>query len=103
MNINIRSTHSFFPGGASDDFAKAKAYIPFAATIELPPSHEDLSNDGFKIDASKIRGVGEEMWAAMTEVALAASLEILGPDKSSRLEEKLRREGSRVQAQQREG
>ena len=26
----------FSPGGASDDFAKARAHIPYAVTIELP-------------------------------------------------------------------
>ena len=29
----------FKKGGASDDFAKAKAHIPFAVTLELPPTH----------------------------------------------------------------
>ena len=34
--------HSFFfvhaiTGGASDDFAKARAMVPYAVTVELPP------------------------------------------------------------------
>ena len=29
----------FIKGGASDDFAKAKAHVPFAVTLELPPTH----------------------------------------------------------------
>ena len=32
-------SHFFKKGGASDDFAKAKAHIPFAVTLELPPTH----------------------------------------------------------------
>ena len=40
-------------GGASDDFAKAKAYIPYAVTLELPP--DSRSRSGFRISPEKIR------------------------------------------------
>lgn len=67
----------FYPaGGASDDFAKAKAHIPYAVTVELPGEPET----NFEFPPSGIKGVGAEMWAAMKIVAKAAREEDLGPD-----------------------
>lgn len=72
----------FYPaGGASDDFAKAKAHIPYAVTIELPD--RENGRHGFQLPASQIRSVGEEMWAAMKSVAEAALAEPLGRDVSA--------------------
>ncbi|TRY63124.1 hypothetical protein TCAL_04005 [Tigriopus californicus] len=66
-------------GGASDDFAKARALIPYAATIELPGSH---GKRRFVLPASQIRSVGEEMFAAMGVVAEVARNHPLGDDPS---------------------
>merc|ERR1712141_766794 len=78
-------------GGASDDFAKAKAYIPYAVTLELPP--DSRSRSGFRISPEKIRSTGEEIFAGLTEVALTALKEPLGPDRSALMEERLRTVG----------
>ena len=43
----------FFPGGASDDYAKGRAHIPYAATVELPGDDrwvlEEESFDGLML------------------------------------------------------
>ena len=49
-------------------------------------------SQGFQISPSKIKSVGEEIWAGLQEVASTASKEPLGPDRSALMEEKLRRQ-----------
>jgi len=89
---DVETAAGLYPaGGASDDFAKAKAHIPFAVTLELPPTHS-YESQGFQISPSKIKSVGEEIWAGLQEVASTASKEPLGPDRSALMEEKLRRQ-----------
>ena len=51
-----------------------------------------LYSQGFQISPSKIKSVGEEIWAGLREVASTASKEPLGPDRSALMEEKLRRQ-----------
>ena len=67
----------FYPaGGASDDFAKGKAHIPYAVTVELPGG----KRMGFHLPEAQIIGVGEEMFAALEVVASRANRENLGED-----------------------
>lgn len=61
-------------GGASDDWAKIVARIPYSYTIELP----DIGNYGFVLPSSFITPVGAEMWAAVKVMGQAAALEPLG-------------------------
>jgi len=69
---DVETAAGFYPaGGASDDFAKARARVPYAVTLELPPDKVSF-NDGFEISASLIRSVGEEVWAGLVPVASAA-------------------------------
>jgi len=80
----VEAAGAMYPaGGASDDFAKAQAFIPYSVTVELPPDKKQVPNDGFQIHPSQIRGVGQEFWQALVPVALAASREPLGPDPSA--------------------
>lgn len=67
----------YIAGGASDDWAKATAKVPYSFTIELPGGPT-----GFVIDKSEIIPVGNEMWAAMKEMAGEAARHPLGPDTS---------------------
>merc|ERR1719392_500327 len=50
----------YIAGGASDDYAKATAHIPYSFTVELP----DTGSNGFLLPASQIKTVGAELWAA---------------------------------------
>ena len=61
-------------GGASDDYMKAVAKIPYSFTIELPNEFT------FVLDPSEIIPVGNEVWAAMKEMASEAARHPLGPD-----------------------
>ena len=61
-------------GGASDDYMKAVAKIPYSFTIELPNEFT------FVLDPSEIIPVGNEVWAAMKEMAGEAARHPLGPD-----------------------
>lgn len=63
----------YIAGGASDDWAKATAEIPYSFTVELP-------GDDFVISKSQIIPIGEEMWAAIKEMAGEAARHPLGKD-----------------------
>jgi len=63
----------YIAGGATDDWAKATAKIPYSFTVELP-------ENSFVIDKSKIQKIGEEMWNAMSVMAEEAARLPLGPD-----------------------
>jgi len=47
--------------GGSDDWAKEKAGIKYAYTVELP----DDGRYGFVLPASQIEPVGQEVWEAV--------------------------------------
>eukprot|EP00095_Tigriopus_kingsejongensis_P000349 maker-scaffold1125_size61249-snap-gene-0.11 protein:Tk00349 transcript:maker-scaffold1125_size61249-snap-gene-0.11-mRNA-1 annotation:"carboxypeptidase b" len=68
----------YVAGGASDDFAKARAHIPYAVTLELPGK----SGTGFVFPPENIEGVGQESWAGMKVVAEVARFHALGDDPS---------------------
>jgi len=63
----------YIAGGASDDWAKATAEIPYSSTIELPGTD-------FVISRSEIVPVGQELWAAVKEMAMEAARHPLGTD-----------------------
>jgi len=72
----------YIAGGASDDFAKAEAEIPYSYTVELP----DRGSYGFLLPKSQIKPVGEELWAALGELAKEAARHNLGRDPARDLE-----------------
>jgi len=77
-NYVIGSAGAIFyvAGGASDDYAKAAAEIPYSFTVELP----DEGRYGFILPASQIKDVGNEMWAATGVLAKEAARHEIGPD-----------------------
>lgn len=72
----------YIAGGASDDYAKATAEIPYSFTVELP----DTGNYGFLLPADQIKQVGKELWAAAGEIAKEAGRHPLGADPARDLE-----------------
>jgi len=66
----------YIAGGASDDYAKAAAEIPYSFTVELP----DTGSYGFLLPASQIKTVGAELWAATGVLAMEAARHPIGPD-----------------------
>jgi len=66
----------YIAGGASDDYAKATAHIPYSFTVELP----DTGSNGFLLPANQIETVGRELWAATSVLAKEAARHNLGPD-----------------------
>jgi len=66
----------YIAGGASDDFAKATAVIPYSFTVELP----DQGRYGFLLPANKIDKTGQELWAALGVLAMETARHNLGPD-----------------------
>jgi len=63
-------------GGASDDYAKAAAEIPYSFTVELP----DSGQYGFLLPPNQIRTVGAELWAATSVLAEEAARHPTGAD-----------------------
>lgn len=79
-NYTIESGNTLYPaGGASDDWAKIVAKIPYSYTLELP---DDGSQHGFLLPPSYIVPVGEEWWQAVLNMAPEAARHPLGPDPS---------------------
>jgi len=74
----------YIAGGASDDYAKAAAEIPYSFTVELP----DAGRYGFLLPASEIKSVGEELWEATGVLAKEAARHPNGPDPASSAEKK---------------
>jgi len=72
----------YIAGGASDDYAKGAADIPYSFTVELP----DTGSYGFLLPDSQIKTVGAELWAATGVLALEAARHPLGPDPARRAE-----------------
>jgi len=72
----------YVAGGASDDYAKHAAEIPYSFTVELP----DTGSSGFLLPPSQIKTVGAELWAATSVLALEASRHPLGPDPARQAE-----------------
>jgi len=66
----------YIAGGASDDYAKATAHIPYSFTVELP----DTGSNGFLLPANQISTVGRELWAATSVLAKEAARHNMGPD-----------------------
>merc|ERR1712226_431986 len=66
----------YIAGGASDDYAKATAHIPYSFTVELP----DTGSNGFILPANQISTVGRELWAATSVLAKEATRHNMGPD-----------------------
>jgi len=78
LNYVIGSAGAIFyiAGGASDDFAKATAEIPYSFTVELP----DEGKNGFLLPPSRIEKTGQELWAATAVLAKEAARHLTGPD-----------------------
>jgi len=72
----------YIAGGASDDYAKAAAEIPYSFTVELP----DTGKFGFILPPSEIIKVGNELWASTGPLALEAARHPLGPDPARKKE-----------------
>jgi len=66
----------YIAGGASDDYAKAAAEIPYSFTVELP----DSGRYGFLLPAGQIQTVGQELWAATGVIAKEAARHPTGAD-----------------------
>jgi len=74
----------YVAGGASDDYAKAAAEIPYSFTVELP----DTGRYGFLLPSNQIQTVGEELWAATGVLAKEAARHNLGADPARQMEKK---------------
>jgi len=74
----------YIAGGASDDYAKAAAEIPYSFTVELP----DSGRYGFLLPPSEIKTVGAELWAATGVIAKEAARHPTGADPARDLEKK---------------
>merc|ERR1711970_696193 len=74
----------YVAGGASDDYAKAAAEIPYSFTVELP----DSGRYGFLLPPSEIKTVGAELWAATGVIAKEAARHPTGADPARDLEKK---------------
>jgi len=74
----------YIAGGASDDYAKAAADIPYSFTVELP----DDGSYGFLLPANQIKTVGAELWAATGVLAKEAARHPTGADPARENERK---------------
>merc|ERR1712083_146783 len=72
----------YIAGGASDDYAKAAAEIPYSFTVELP----DSGRYGFLLPEGQIQTVGQELWAATGVIAKEAARHPTGADPARDLE-----------------
>jgi len=78
----------YIAGGASDDYAKAAAEIPYSFTVELP----DSGRYGFLLPANQIKTVGAELWSATGVLAKEAARHPTGADPAREKEKKQDRE-----------
>jgi len=71
-NLGSAAVVFYIAGGATDDWGKAVARIPYSFTLEL--------STAFVVSTSEILPVGNEIWASMKEMAMEAARHPLGPD-----------------------